>query len=88
MAATSIRQLYSRQVWISDGSDSLWNFQFTGGYLDKLHVKAKMKNLTTEAEELIPINYSTDFVGPYQLQVIPNIPAGYQFTIYRIQVAC
>jgi hypothetical protein len=83
MAATTIRQLYSRQVWLSDGSDSLWNFTFTGGYLDKTHVKARMTSpdgLTTEA---VPINYSADFIGPYQLQVLPNVPAGWQFTIYR-----
>lgn len=83
MAATSIRQLYSRQVWLSDGTDSLWNFSFTGGYIDKTHVKAKMTNPATGASELVPINYSTDFVGPYQLRIVPNIPAGYQFTIYR-----
>lgn len=83
MAAISIRQLYSRQVWLSDGTDSLWNFQFTGGYLDKTHVKAKMTSPDGLTSELIPINYSADFIGPFQLQVIPVIPAGYQFTIYR-----
>jgi hypothetical protein len=83
MAATSIRQLYSRSVWLSDGTDSLWNFAFTGGYLDKLHVRAKMTNPETGAAELVPINYATDFVGPFQLLVVPNIPAGYEFTIYR-----
>lgn len=83
MAAISIRQLYSRQVWLSDGTDSLWNFQFTGGYLDKTHVKAKMTSPDGLTSELVPINYGTDFIGPFQLQVVPNIPAGYQFTIYR-----
>lgn len=83
MAATSIRQLYSRQVWLSDGTDSIWNFSFTGGYIDKTHVKAKMTSPNGLTTELVPINYSTDFVGPYQLRVIPNIPAGYTFTIYR-----
>lgn len=83
MAAISIRQLYSRQVWLSDGTDSLWNFQFTGGYLDKTHVKAKMTSPDGLTSELVPINYGTDFIGPFQLQVVPNIPAGYTFTIYR-----
>lgn len=83
MAATPIRQLYSRQEWLSDGTDSLWNFSFTGGYIDKTHVKAKMTSPDGLVTELVPINYSTDFVGPYQLRVIPNVPAGYQFTIYR-----
>lgn len=83
MAATTIRQLYSRHVWLSDGTDSIWNFSFTGGYIDKTHVKAKMTSPDGLTTELVPINYSTDFVGPYQLRVIPNIPAGYQFTIYR-----
>lgn len=83
MAATSIRQLYSRHVWLSDGTDTLWNFQFTGGYLDKKHVKAKMTSPDGLTTELVPINYNADFIGPFQLQVIPAIPAGYQFTIYR-----
>lgn len=83
MAATPIRQLYSRQVWLSDGTDTLWNFQFTGGYLDKTHVKAKMTSPDGLTTELVPINYTADFIGPFQLQVVPAIPAGYQFTIYR-----
>ena len=83
MAATSIRQLYSRQVWLSDGTDTIWNFSFTGGYIDKTHVKAKMTSPDGLTTELVPINYSADFIGPYQLQVIPAIPAGYTFTIYR-----
>lgn len=83
MAAISIRQLYSRQVWLSDGTDSLWNFQFTGGYIDKTHVKAKMTSPDGLTTELVPINYNADFIGPFQLRVIPNIPAGYTFTIYR-----
>ena len=83
MAATSIRQLYSRQVWLSDGTDTVWNFQFTGGYLDKTHVKARIVSPDGLTAESIAINYATDFIGPFQLRVVPAIPAGYQFTIYR-----
>lgn len=83
MAATTIRQLYSRHVWLSDGTDSLWNFNFTGGYLDKTHVKAKMTSPDGLITEALPINYSADFIGPFQLQILPVVPAGYQLTIYR-----
>lgn len=83
MAATPIRQLYSRQEWLSDGTDSLWNFSFTGGYIDKTHVKARITNPANGNTELIPINYSADFIGPFQLRVLPNVPAGYILAIYR-----
>lgn len=83
MAATTIRQLYSRQVWLSDGTDSIWNFSFTGGYIDKSHVKAKLTSADGLVTEAVPINYSADFIGPFQLNIVPNIPAGTTFTIYR-----
>ena len=83
MAATTIRQLYSRQVWLSDGTDSIWNFSFTGGYIDKTHVKARITSPDGLSIEAVPINYGTDFIGPFQLNVVPNVPAGSTFTIYR-----
>lgn len=83
MAATTIRQLYSRQVWLSDGTDTVWNFQFTGGYLDKTHVKARIVSPDGLNVEAVPINYALDFLGPFQLNIVPPIPAGWQFTIYR-----
>jgi hypothetical protein len=83
MAITLLRQLYSRAAWLADGGTTLWNFSFTGGYLDKTHVKARIRNIVTDQSEEWAINYATDFVGPFQLRVIPAVPAGHEFTIYR-----
>lgn len=83
MAATLVRQLYSRRVWLSDGTDTVWNFGFTGGYISKEHVRASIRDIVTGAVEYIPINYSTAFIGPYQLSITPPVPAGKELTIYR-----
>jgi hypothetical protein len=83
MASTLVRQLYSRSVWIADGATTIWNFQFTGGYIDTTHIRAFVRNVTTNELEAVPFNVATDLIGPFQLQIVPAIPAGQEFTILR-----
>lgn len=83
MASEIAKQLYSRTVWIADGSDTVWNFAFTGGYLHTSHIFAMTRNLLTDEVTNIPINVSTMLIGPFQLQVVPPIAAGLEFTIFR-----
>lgn len=83
MATALVKQLYSRSVWLADGATTVWNFQFTGGYIDVTHIRAAVRSATTGELEPIAINIATDLLGPFQLQVLPAIPAGAEFTIFR-----
>lgn len=83
MASTLVRQLYSRSVWIADGATTIWNFQFTGGYIDTAHIRAFVRSVETNELEAVPFNVATDLIGPFQLQITPAIPAGTEFTILR-----
>lgn len=83
MSATIVQQLYSQNHWANiDGVQTIWNFTFSGGYIFKEHVKAYY---TDELNSRIPVTITEDmFIGPYQLQIIPAIPASAtRFVIYR-----
>lgn len=84
MASTIIQQLYSRTTWLTDGADTVWNFAFTGGYIDPSHITAYIKSPTTGEIEAVPFNVATDLIGPFQLRIVPALPAGYEFTIARV----
>lgn len=83
MAATLVQQLYSQNHWAGiDGVQTIWNFTFAGGYIFKSHVKAYYLDA---AGARVPVTVTEDMlIGPYQLQVIPAIPAtATRFVIYR-----
>lgn len=82
--STVIQQLYSRTTWLADGATTVWNFTFTGGYIDPAHITAYVKSPTSGDIEPVPINLATDLIGPNQLRVVPAIPAGFEFTIARV----
>lgn len=84
MPSIKVQQLYSRSTWLADGVDTVWNFVFTGGYIDPSHVTAYVKSPATGEIEAVPFNVNTDLIGPYQLRIVPAIPAGYEFTIARV----
>ena len=78
---TPIEQLLSQTVYATDGTTTDWNFSFSGGYLDKAHVKARTDT---------PQGFRTEItvtpgmlVGQYQLRVTPALAAGDVLTIYR-----
>lgn len=79
--ADPIRQLLSQTSYTANGTDTVWNFSFAGGYLDPRHVRAQYKDATGTLIA-IPLT-EADFVGPYQLLITPAIPAGCELTIYR-----
>lgn len=83
MAATLIQQLYSQNHWADiDGVQTIWNFTFTGGYIFKSHVKAYYLNADGVKVDLLVTEGM--FLGQYQLQVTPPIPASaLRFVIYR-----
>lgn len=75
-------QLLSRTVYDTDGTTTVWNFAFSGGYLDKAHVKAYTLNALGGRTDLV-FDPNTALIGPYQLQITPALAAGLELTIYR-----
>ena len=78
---TPTEQLYSRTSYAGDGVTTAWNFTFAGGYLDKSHVKAYTLTPAGVRTELAVL--PGDFLGEYQLSIVPAVPLGTQVTIYR-----
>lgn len=83
--ATPIRQLLSQTSYNTDGVTTIWDFSFSGGYLDQSHVKASYR---TPDGDVTQITVTPGmFVGPFQLNISPAIPAGVGgdtiLTIYR-----
>ena len=80
--ATPIRQLLSQTSYNGDGSTTVWDFSFAGGYIDKAHVKASKLVKATGVVTQIPVILA-NFVGAYQLSIVPAIPVGTELTVYR-----
>ena len=78
---TPSRQLLSRTIYDTDGVTVNWDFSFSGGYLDRGHVKAYVDLPTGERTELTVT--AGMFTGPYQLAITPAILSGRTLTIYR-----
>ena len=78
---TPSSQLLSRTLYGTDGTTSIWDFSFAGGYLDVDHVKA----YTTDALGIRTIiTVLPDMlVGPFTLRIFPPLPSGLTLTIYR-----
>ncbi|MCO6445198.1 MAG: hypothetical protein J5J04_14040, partial [Anaerolineae bacterium] len=81
MASTLTQQLYSQNHWLADGVDTVWNFTFGGGYLDRSHVKAYMQSPQGDITNLTIVD--GDFITDFSLQIVPAVPAGYTLVIYR-----
>jgi hypothetical protein len=74
-------QLLSRTQYDTDGSTTVWNFNFSGGYILQDHVKAYydsplgVRTVVTVTPAML--------IGTWQLQITPAIPADNVLTIYR-----
>lgn len=79
--ANPIRQLLSQTSYVADGVSTVWNFSFSGGYLDKSHVKAKYLD-AMRVEHQLAVSPAM-FIGDYQLSITPPVAEGYELTIYR-----
>jgi hypothetical protein len=86
--STLLDQLYSRNIWLADGSQTVWNFTFAGPvsdnsltYISREHVKAYWQDEAGSRTEYV--FQDADWLGDYQLNVIPAPPAGQVFVIYR-----
>lgn len=79
---TPTEQLLARTSYAGDGVTTAWNFTFASGYIDKAHVKAYKRHVATGVRTDLTVLVG-DFIGPYQLSVVPAIAVGYTLTIYR-----
>jgi hypothetical protein len=78
---TPILQTLSRTAYATDGTTTAWNFNFLGGYLDPLHVKAYTE---TPAGVRVDVTLTPgDLIGPAQLRITPALAAGNILVIYR-----
>jgi hypothetical protein len=79
--STQLLQLYTQNHWLVDGVDTIWNFTFADGYISRDYVKAfysdELGNRTS-----IPVSADM-FIGPFQLEITPAVPAGYTLVVYR-----
>lgn len=85
--STLLEQLYSKNVWQADGSQTTWNFTFAGPvspsltYLSRDHVLAYYEDGSGNRHDYV--FQDADWLGDYQLNVVPAPPAGLKFVIYR-----
>jgi hypothetical protein len=82
MASTPLYTLASQNWWEADGVQTVWNFSFAGGYIDRTHVKAWYKVNPEDIPTPITVVDSM-FVGDFQLLISPAIAAGATVCIYR-----
>lgn len=79
--STELLQLYSQRHWLADGTQTIWDFGFADGYISRSYVEAyyldELNNITE-----VPITNDM-FVGPFQLEVDPPVPANHRFVILR-----
>lgn len=76
------QQLISRTLYDTDGVTTVWDFSFSGGYLDKEHVKAYTTNAAGLRIE-VAVNPLTDVIGVFQLRILPALASGSTLVIYR-----
>lgn len=77
--ATATLTLGSQNRWLADGSTTIWNFNFSGGYLaaDTVHAYSF---LTTET---VRIDHALEFISKFQVRITPAVAAGRTLVIYR-----
>lgn len=74
-------QLYSQNWWVADGSQTIWNFTFENGYIDKAYVRAHTIDASGAKTEITLGD--GNWTGPYQLTITPAVVAGLTLVIYR-----
>ena len=78
---TPSEQLLTRTVYATDGVTTNWDFSFSGGYLDKSHVKAYTEAASGERTEVVVTEAM--LVGPFQVRIFPALAVGLTLVVYR-----
>jgi len=74
--------LYATYRVPGDGTKTQFEFSFSGGYMDKTHVKAYLEDAETLARvdlEILP----SMFVGDFTIDIGVPVPVGKNIVIYR-----
>lgn len=66
-----------------DGSTTIWNINFAGGYINKEHVKGYIQDSTTLAVLQTLTFAPGDWIGPNQIKIVPAVASTEILTIYR-----
>lgn len=69
---------FSINTFTGDGSKTVWDLNFSGGYIRREHVKAYS---TSPAD--VNTTQVLSWVGPNQVSITPAVPASHTLTIYR-----
>lgn len=73
---------FSLSRFAGNGSTTIFNFSFSGGYIDKAHVKAYIENDTTKVRSTVIVTAAM-FTGDYTLNLGVSAPVGSTMVIYR-----
>lgn len=73
--------LYATNRFPGDGVTTQYEISFVGGYLDRTHVKAYIKD-ASRVQTPVPLT-QWNFLGPYTIRGIQPIPVGSTLVIYR-----
>lgn len=69
---------FSINTFTGDGSKTVWDLNFAGGYIRRDHVKAYSTSLAD-----VNTTQVMSWTGPNTVEITPAIPAGHTLTIYR-----
>lgn len=77
MPGTAIQTGYATNRFAGNGSETVWEIQFVGGYIDPAFVKA----YTVLNDIETPVSFT--WVSNTQIRVTPAVPAGTDLVVYR-----
>lgn len=73
-----ILQLDSVNRWLGDGVTTDWDFSFSGGYIDRAHVKTYVQDA-----DGVRVYHEPEFITGFRVRILPAAPAGSTVTIFR-----
>ena len=81
--ATATLTLGSQNRWLADGSTTIWNFNFIGGYISTATVFAYSMSTDTVPIRSDYVVTQDMFVTPFSLRISPAVPNGHTVVLYR-----
>jgi Phage T7 tail fibre protein len=81
--STLTQQLYSQSHWLADGTQTVWNFSFSGGYISRDHVKAYTRGPLEDDPRVDLVITPESFIGDFQILIEPAVTVDHTLIIYR-----
>lgn len=73
-----ILQLDSVNRWLGDGVTTDWDFSFSGGYIDREHVRTYV-----EDADGVRVYHEPEFIQDFRVRILPAAPVGSKVTVFR-----